>query len=162
MAELAQQSVARQLGAADPAAEAPGVAVRLVDPGALFLVSPPPADLAPNTLRGSVPCWLWLAPDRALLAGAAAAPEGFVSDVSDGLACFEISGPRAAEIVAMGGTLDPLGEVLAPGRCAQTVFAGVKVLLHARDGRDHFRMYVERSLAAYLLAWFTQAAGALQ
>lgn len=162
MADLAHLPVAAQLGAADPAASAPGVCVRLADPGALFLVSPPPVDLAPNELRGAGPCWLWLAPDRALLAGATAAPEGFVSDISDGLATFDIIGPRAAEIVAMGGTLDPAGEVLAPGRCAQTVFAGVKVVLYAQGSRAHVRLHAERSLAAYLLAWFTQAVSALQ
>lgn len=162
MADLAHLTVAAQLGAADPAARAPGVTVRLVDPGRLFLVSPPPADLAPNEVRGAGPWWLWLAPDRALLVGAAAAPEGFVSDASDGLATFDVVGPRAAEIVAMGGTLDPHGSVLAPGRCAQTLFAGVKIVLYAHASREHFRFHVDRSLAAYLLEWFTQAASALQ
>ena len=162
MVDLVHQSVAAQIGAADPAASAPGVAIRVVDPGAVFLVSPPPADLVPNAVRGDGPRWLWLAPDHALLVGAAAAPEGFVSDLSDGLASFDIIGPRAAEIVAMGGTLDPHGDVLAPGHCAQTLFAGVKVVLYAQGSPHHFRLHAERSLAAYMLAWFTQAVSALQ
>lgn len=159
MVDLVHLSVAGQLGAADPAAGAPGVAVRLVDPGALFLASPAPPDLAPNERRGAGPQWLWLAPDRALRIGAGAPPDGFVSDVSDGWATFEIAGPRAAEMVAMGCTLDPPGPVLAPGRCAQTVFAGVKVVIYAHGAA--FRLHVERSLAACLLEWFTQAASAL-
>lgn len=160
MADLAHQSVATQLGAGDPAAGAAGLAVRLVDPGAIFLVTG--AEVAPNERRGDAPYWLWLAPDRALLIGAAAPPAGFASDVTDGLATFEIAGPRAAEIVAMGCTLDPHGPILAPGRCAQTTFAGVKAVLYAHGTRGTFRLHADRSLAAYLLEWFTQAASALQ
>ena len=93
--------------------------------------------------------------------GAPAPPSGFVSDVTDGLATFEIAGPRAAEIVAMGCTLDAHGPALAPGRCAQTAFAGVKVVLYADAPRETFRLHAERSLAAWLLEWFTQAASAL-
>jgi heterotetrameric sarcosine oxidase gamma subunit len=160
MADLAQQTLAMQLGAADPAAHAPGVTVRLVDPGPLFLVTG--MAIAPNERRGDAPCALWLAPDRALLVGGATAPDGFASDVTDGLATFEIAGPRAAEIVAMGCTLDPHGPALAPGRCAQTAFAGIRAVLYAQATRETFRLHVERSLAAWLLEWFTQAAGALQ
>jgi len=161
MADLAHLTVAEQIGAADPAAAAPGVAVRVVDPGRLFYVSPP-SGLAPNELRGEGDHWLWLAPDRALRVGALEPPAGFVSDVTDGLATFEITGPRAAEIIAMGCTLDPHGDALAAGRCAQTVFAGVKVVLYAHGGGETFRLLAERSLAPYLLEWFTQAASALQ
>ena len=161
MADLARQALAAQLGAADPAAHAPGVTVRLVDPGALFLVTDPASDLAPNERRGAFPYRLWLAPDRALLVGAPTPTDGFASDVTDGFATFEIAGPRAAEIVAMGCTLDAHGPELAPGRCAQTAFAGVKVVLYAEASREKFRLHADRSLAAWLLEWFTQAASAL-
>jgi len=160
MADLVHLSVAGQIGAADPAASAPGVAVRVVDPGRLHYVSLPNG-LAPNEMRGGGGGhWLWLAPDRALRAGAVEPPAGFVSDVTDGLATFEISGPRAGEIIAMGCTLDPAA--LASGRCAQTAFAGVKVVLYAFGSGDTVRLHAERSLAPYLLEWFTQATGALQ
>lgn len=161
MVDLTHLALAAQLGATDPAASAPGAAVRIVDPGPLCYITPA-FDLAPNERRGDTPYWLWLAPDRALRVGAGAAPEGFVSDMTDGLATFEISGPRAAEIVAMGCTLDPRGPALAPGRCAQTVFAGVKVVLYAHGLPGTFRLHAERTLAAYLLEWFTQAVSALQ
>lgn len=162
MADLAHLALAAQLGAGDPAASAPGATVWLVDPGRLFLVTDPASDLAPNERRGDRPYRLWLAPDRALLVGADAAPAGIVSEVTDGLATFEIAGPRAAEIVAMGCTLDAHGAVLTPGRCAQTAFAGVKAVLYAYGSREAFRLHAERSLAAYLLEWFMQAASALQ
>lgn len=159
MADLVHLPLAAQLGAGDPVASAPGVTVRLVDPGRLFYVSPPP-DLAPNELRGDGDRWLWLAPDRALCIGAIEPPAGFVSDVTDGLASFEIAGPRAVDILAMASTLDPA--LLAPGRCAQTLFAGIKVVLYASGSRDTLRLHAERSFAPYLLEWFTQAASALQ
>jgi heterotetrameric sarcosine oxidase gamma subunit len=83
----------------------------------------------------------------------------FVSDMTNGLAVFEIAGPRAADIIAASCTLAPSGPELAPGHCAQTVFGGVRVILYVRDGR--FRLHVERQLAAFLLEWFSQAASAL-
>ncbi len=151
MAELAHLSVAAQIGADDPAASGAGVVVRMVEAGTLRLVSG--AALAPNTVADGM---LWLAPERALQLGGAA-PEGFVADVSDGFAVFELAGGAAADLLAMGSTLDPA--LLAPGRCAQSVFAGVKVVLYGTP--EAIRLIVERSLAAYLLAWFKQAAGGL-
>lgn len=153
----------RALAAAYPAAiEAPGVTVRVIDPGRLFIVSDSNTDLAPSERRGDGPYRLWLAPDRALLVGADAPPPGFASEVSDGLATFAIGGKRAADLLAMGCTLDPDGTALAPGRCAQTAFAGVKAILHRDAEAGGFRLFAERSLTPWLIAWFGQAAGALR
>ncbi len=159
MAELVRVSVREQL-AADTAVSALGVTIRLLDLPAQYYVTP--MDLAPNTRLGTDPYWLWLAPDRALFVSdsSAAPPDAdFVSDMTDGLAVFEIAGGRAASIVAMSCTLDPNGPALAPGSCAQTLFGGVKVLLYASDAK--FRLHAERQFAAYLLEWFSQAASAL-
>jgi heterotetrameric sarcosine oxidase gamma subunit len=162
MADLARSTVAEQIGADDPAAQADGLRVRLLAPASLAFVTPAPATLAPNVRDGEDPYWLWLAPDRALLVGntePATPPEqAFVSDITDGIAVFEIAGPRATEIVAMSCPLDL--RALAPGRCAQTVFAGVKVTLYAYGPEGSFRLHAERSLATFLLAWFQQAASA--
>jgi hypothetical protein len=119
MAELTRISVAAEIGAADPAAEAPGVTVRLIDPGALWLVSDNLPDLAPNALRGGAPYWLWLAPDRALRVGAGERPGGFASDVTDGFATFEIAGARAAEIIARRSRPDAARRPCSPasGQC---------------------------------------------
>ena len=147
MADLAFCSIAEQLGitADDPfrMAELPGQ----------FIVSKP-RDLAPNTIaatRGGYACWL--APDRALVV-TKKAPSGFASDMSQGLAVFELSPPHDVAFLAMGCTLPP--EVLEDGRCAQTLFAGVKVLLTRRGLPLH--VHVERSLALFLRDWFRQAA----
>lgn len=146
MAELVRESLAALLDAID----APGFALRVLDLPQ-FLT---PCDQPPNTLRGGDALTLWLAPDCALQVGGDA-PAGFVSDVTDGLAIFALSGPRAADIVAMGCALD-----LPPqGMCAQTVFAGVKVVLY-RHG-DTIRLHGERQLAAFLHTWFQTAVTAL-
>ena len=157
-----RRPVAAEIASRDPAAAAYRVTVRLVEPGAISFATGAVPDLSPNERRGTGPWWLWLAPDRALLIGAATPPDGFVSDVTDGFATFEITGPGAADIVAMACTLDPAGPLLAPGRCAQTVFAGVRVVLYADGSRENFRLHVERPLAAWLLEWFTQAVSALR
>jgi heterotetrameric sarcosine oxidase gamma subunit len=139
---------------------APGVAIRVLDPAGQFYVTGGP-DLAPNARVGTDPCSLWLAPDRALVVCAAQreVPQGaFVSDVTDGLVLIEIAGPRAPDIIAAATTLDRA--LLAAGRCAQTLFGGVKVVLYA-DG-ENFRLHVERPFAAFLLAWLAQAASALK
>jgi heterotetrameric sarcosine oxidase gamma subunit len=144
MADLARESTFAGL-------DGHGVAVRIADAGAQFLVSG--ADMAPNTIEGAAPYALWLAPGRRLVVGAAAPEAGFVSDVSDGFVVIDISGPRADEVLAMASPLDPAA--LAPGRCAQSLFAGVKVVLYRH--KDALRLHVERPLAAWLLDWLRQA-----
>jgi heterotetrameric sarcosine oxidase gamma subunit len=154
MAELAKTSVREQIGAADPAAQAPGVTVRALDPAGQFYVTGARMP-APNTRVGDA---LWLAPDRLLRVGGAPPEGAFISDVTDGLVLFEIAGPRAAEIIAASTTLDPA--LVADGRCAQTLFGGIKVVLYA-DG-DGFRLHAERQFAAFLLEWLCQAVSALE
>ena len=164
MVDLTRVTVAGQLGAANPAITAAGLRVRVCDPAAQYLVTGAGPDLVPNQAFGTDPYWLWLAPDRRLLVAEAARPAepegGFVSDVTDGQAVFELTGEHAADLLAMGCTLDANGPDLAPGRCAQTVFAGVKVLLYAHQGRDCIRLHVDRPVAGFLLDWLRQAATA--
>jgi heterotetrameric sarcosine oxidase gamma subunit len=157
-------TIAGALGTAEPAVAGADVVVHLLDPAAQFYVTGGlPLDV--NAREGDDPARIWLAPDRALwvaLAPGHSGPAGAcVTDITDGLALFELSGPRASELLAMGCTLDPRDATLAPGRAAQTVFAGVKVVLYACDGGGCWRLHVERSLAAYLLEWLRQAADAL-
>lgn len=142
MVSLARQTAADLLGAI----EAPGFALLVLDLPQFYV----PCGQPPNTRHGDAPYTLWLAPDRALQVGGDA-PAGFVSDVTDGLAVFELSGPRASDVLAMGCAFD----LPPPGACAQTVFAGVKILVY-RHG-DALRLHVERQLAAYLHTWFVTA-----
>lgn len=166
MAELQELSlerhgVAAQLGLGSPVAVSqPGLMIRVLDPVSQLLITGGPA-LAPNTVEGSDPCRVWLAPNRCLVVAevsVAPTPDApFVSDVTDGLALFDIAGPRAADIIAMGCTIDP--NALTPGRAAQTVFAGLKAILYGHD--DTVRLHVERPLARFLLDWLRQAASAI-
>jgi heterotetrameric sarcosine oxidase gamma subunit len=162
MADLARMTVREQLGAADPAVRAPGAIVRLLDPRGQFYVTGGP-ELAPNTRTVDDPYRLWLAPDRTLVVGErdrGEPAEGFVSDVTDGLALFAIVGPRAGDIIRASCTIDPISRLLASGRCVQTLFGGVKVILYAHG--EGFRVHAERQFAAFLLEWIAQAASALE
>ncbi len=161
MDSLTRMGTREQIGAEDPAARGAGVSVRVLDLPAQFLVTDAPP-LAANALVESDPYSLWLAPDRTLVVyeTARGQPRGrFVSDVTDGLVAFEISGPRAGEIASVSCTLDPGGDILAHGRCAQTLFGGVKAVLY-RHG-EGFRLHAERPFAAFLLQWLCKAVTAL-
>jgi len=133
-----------------------GITVRAVAVAGQFLVSGD--DMPPNTIEGSEPYALWLAPGRRLVVGASVPAGTFVSDVSDGMTVLELSGAHTNDILAMGCPLD--ASSLVSNRCAQTVFAGVKVLLY-RHG-DTVRLHVERPLAQWLLDWLRQAVTSFQ
>ena len=159
MDSLSRTSIREQIGAADPAAHATGASVRVLEPVGQFYVTGG-ALQEPNTRVGDGACVLWLAPDRTLVVADAPPDVAFVSDVTDGLVLFEIAGPRAGEIIASGCTVDPAGPLLAPGRCVQTVFGGVKVVLYAFG--NAFRLHAERPFAAFLLEWLSRAVSALK
>jgi heterotetrameric sarcosine oxidase gamma subunit len=140
--------------------DAHGVTIRVLDPAAQFYVTG--TAQAPNSVADIDPYSLWLAPDRTLVVYETqrGTPQGaFVSDVTDGLVLIEFVGPRAGDIVALSTTLDPTSTILAPGRCAQTLFGGVKVVLYAYG--NGFRLHAERSFAAFLLQWLRKAASAI-
>ncbi len=129
----------------------------VITPASIHLVSG--GDQAANTVTGDDPARLWLAPGRALVVGfgRAVAPDGsFVSDITDGQAVFALT--NADDIIAMATTLDPA--LLAPGLCAQTIFAGVKGLLWRRG--DVILLHVDRPLGTYIAAWLAQAGTALK
>ena len=84
---------------------------------------------------------------------AASPEENFVSDVTDGFVILDITGDNALALLAMASPLDPAA--LAPGTCAQTLFAGVKVIVYPHG--DDLRLHTERALAEWLLVWIAQA-----
>lgn len=129
----------------------------LVQPAGLWYVSDGGPEPAANAVVGDDPCCLWLAPDRRLVVAYQPAPPpdaAFVTDMTDGLSVFALF---AELLLGMGATLDP--GLLRPGRCAQTLFAGVRVVLLPRP--DALHLFVERPLTRYLQDWFRQAATAL-
>lgn len=132
----------------------------LVQPDRLWYVSDGGPEPGANAVLGDDPCCLWLAPDRRLVVAYQPAPPpdaGFVTEMTDGFGVFALFAPHAAALVSMGATLDP--GLLHVGRCAQTLFAGVRVILLPRP--DALHLFVERPLTRYLQDWFRQAATAL-
>ena len=73
--------------------------------------------------------------------------------MTDGLVVLDITGANACALLAMASPLDPAA--LAPGTCAQTLFAGVKVIVYPHG--DGLRLHVERALAEWLVAWIARA-----
>ena len=136
-----------------------GVRVQALDGATLHYLTGSEPALAPNTMIGEDPSFLWLAPDRVLRVAFAPAPSPtarFTSDITGGLAIFAVSGANAKALLAIGCSLD-LPVALAPGRCAQSVFAGVRATLYAAPRGDGYRLHVDRALAAYMLEWFARA-----
>jgi sarcosine oxidase gamma subunit len=156
MPDLARRSLAEELGVTDPVLTAAGFTLRLIDLPGQFLASGPPTP--PGEVTGDDAAYAaWLAPGRRLVVGATPPADDFVSDVSEGYAVFEFAGARCWDMLAMGSPLDPAQ--LGPGRCARTLFAGVRVLVYPHGAA--LRLHVERPLARHLLAWFRTAATAL-
>ena len=148
MADLAAMPIVADMSGA-------GLRVRTVPTAGQWIVTG--RDLPANTIDAGPPVSIWLTPDRCLVvAETTTAPPGenFVSDVTDGFVLFDITGVNARALLAMASPLDPAA--LAPGHCAQTLFAGVKVIIYP-DG-DGLRLHVERALAEWLVAWIAQAA----
>lgn len=109
--------------------------------------------IAPGTIAqipGGYACWL--TPGR-YLAVTITPPEGFVSEITHGSVVFAITA-HADDLVAMGCSLPAVA--IDEGRCAQTLFAGLRALLVRHEGT--LQIHVERSLAPHLRDWLRQAA----
>lgn len=128
-----------------------------------------PLPLEPNTLSGRA---LWLGPDEWLVvseeeppgpleAALAALPGVTVVDLSANRRALELRGPEAADVLAGGCALDLHPRAFGPGRCAQTLLAGVPVILWQVDV-DVYRVLVRPSFAPYLAAWLADATAELR
>jgi heterotetrameric sarcosine oxidase gamma subunit len=117
---------------------------------------------APNCAAGARPRALWTgplewtvidaSPDQvAALQEPVAGVLSHYADITDARAGFRLLGPDAARLVASECPLDLAA--LPPGGCAQSVFAGMPILLDRRLGEDGLRLYVDISLADHLNVW---------
>ncbi len=132
----------------------------------------------PNTLASTGPganTVLWLGPDewlvlagrwtapaaaeleRALRAAAGAEPAAVV-DVSAGWAVLELAGAAGPDLLAGCCALDLHPRVFGPGRCAQTLLAGVPVLL-AHPAPAHWLVLTRPSYIGHVRAWLRAGAG---
>jgi sarcosine oxidase subunit gamma len=134
-----------------------------------LIVTLPYANRAIACGAGSV---LWLGPDEflivtepggeallmATLSTALRGRRGAVVDVSDSRTIIALSGSRARDLLAQGSGLDLHRRSFAPGQCAQSFLAKVKITLVQIDDLPSYQIIVERSVAEYLYLWLADAA----
>jgi len=72
---------------------------------------------------------------------------GKVVDVSHGRAILRVSGAPVRALLAKFCPLDLASAAFPAGRCAQTLFGKLNLLLHALPDRDALELYVGRSYA---------------
>jgi sarcosine oxidase subunit gamma len=128
--------------------------------------------LEPNTASDGDPEVLWLSPDEWLFVGSSSGERGgslvrrldealgavhhSVVDVSANRAAFDLFGTARVEVLSKGCGLDLHPRTWSTGRCAQTLLAGVPVMLHERGSMT--RVLVRPSFVPYLDRWFSAAA----
>ena len=84
--------------------------------------------------------------------------DGAVVDVSSGFTLFSLEDRQARDLIAAGCPIDVHPRAFGPGRCAQTLFAGVGITLLQRDEMPRFEMMVRRSHAHWLWRWMEASA----
>jgi sarcosine oxidase subunit gamma len=78
-------------------------------------------------------------------------------DVSAGLQTLEVHGPATRDLLAKGCGLDLHPRRFPAGRCAQTKFAGLPVIIDCSDDVECFNLYVSRSYVSWLTSWLEAA-----
>lgn len=102
--------------------------------------------------------WLFVStnpPDRILKAVPAALPgtTHHLADISDGRLVYRIAGTDARHLLARGCSLDLHARNFPTGSCAQSLFAQIPVLIHARTDEPEFRLFFDASYEDYVAAW---------
>jgi len=130
----------------------------------------PPAEANSFAAAGEFAC-LWLGPDEWLILGpgggeheiaarlrsAIGLAHAAVVDVSEQRITIAVGGPRARDLLAKGCSLDLHPRSFAPGRCAQTGFAGANVILRQTDDGPSYELLVLNSFAEHLWRWLEGA-----
>jgi sarcosine oxidase subunit gamma len=112
---------------------------------------------------------LWVAPrewllvsevtaNRDGLAARVAASGGALSDLSHARTVLRLAAEPARDILAKGCPLDLRPASFLPGHCAQSVLAGVGILLHHLADGAHMDIYTARSYGRFIYAWLDDAA----
>jgi sarcosine oxidase subunit gamma len=81
---------------------------------------------------------------------------GHAIDLSAARTILELSGPRAAQVLRHGCSIDLHPRAFGPGRCARTDLARAQVTLH-QSGPETYRILVRCSFADYLARWLLDA-----
>jgi heterotetrameric sarcosine oxidase gamma subunit len=77
------------------------------------------------------------------------------TDISDGYLLFDVTGPAALDVMAMGAEYDFTSKRTLPAESAAMLFAGLKVSVARIAGG--WRLHVERPYAAALWHWLEYA-----
>ena len=132
-----------------------------------------PWPTTPNTVAGGTPRVLWLAPAEWGIVGqpsgavrarvAQACPDALwhLADLTEGRVGFVIGRERARDLLAKGCSLDLHPRAFGGDACAQTLLEQVNVWIERQGGasaHDAFLVHADRSVAAWLRDWFTDAA----
>jgi sarcosine oxidase, subunit gamma len=134
-----------------------------------LVVTLPEANRSAACTAGSI---LWLGPDEFLLvtepgretalavtlSAALRGRRAAVVDMTDSRTTIALSGRRARDLLAKGCGLDLHPRSFAPGHCAQSFLAKIKIALHQIDDAPTYHVIVERSVAEYLWLWLADAA----
>ena len=165
-------------GAANPAVSlselrfARQIGLRLRPPAPAYLGGVP-LPLQPNrvaVMRAVRALWLgpdeWLitAPEDAVpdllswITRAGASHRAEVTDLSASRIVVEIAGSQARALLEKGCGLDLHPRVFSAGRCAQTLFAKLPVIIDQISTAPSYRLFVRRSAARWLVDWLIDAA----
>ena len=79
--------------------------------------------------------------------------------VSDAWSVFTVTGPNTLDVLAQATGVDVHPSVFPTGRATRAAFARTAALIHRRDDRPSFDIYVDAALARYAGRWIEAAAG---
>ena len=115
---------------------------------------------------------LWMSPDQwllltenqdmqakvSMLSGALEDVFASINDVSGGQTVVNIKGDKALKVMNKGTTFDVHPSVFGPGKCAQSVFAKMNVLIYPKqEDNPAVDLIVRRSFADFLGRWLINA-----
>jgi heterotetrameric sarcosine oxidase gamma subunit len=85
-----------------------------------------------------------------------APPPTVLTDISDSLAGFDVTGEHAWEVLMTGCSLDLRPHAFTAGRVARTAIADVPAIIFKRGTLPQFRCWVDRSFAAHFWNWLAE------
>ena len=80
-----------------------------------------------------------------------------ITDISDALACFDIGGDPAMDVLMTGCSLDLRPHAFAAGRVARTAITDVHAIIWKPGIAHPFRCWVDRSFAEHFWNWLADS-----
>ncbi|MEQ8264113.1 sarcosine oxidase subunit gamma family protein [Pseudohaliea sp.] len=115
--------------------------------------------------------WFWSAPGEWVIAVPAGSERdalhsfqvrldgllAVLSVMTDSRIILNLTGESARDILSRGSTVDFHPWAFGAGQCVNTLFAGVSVMLACPGADDVILLFVDRSVAQYLINWLEAA-----